>query len=147
MEKNKRLMSSTGSASLEGWVGTREEVKCIVLEQNMPFAFGCDSNITRFMYCTLLMNFCAPTVYVKLVSSPVIKHKRSEAWNPFFYLLLQGMFILAHASSSPSLSNRAISAFPRWGFCCLCSYNSPFQLRPCACIPPPMPSSVGAVGR
>ena len=84
MEKNERLMSSAGSASLASWLGTREEVKCIVLEQNMPFAFGCDSNIRRFMYHALLINFCAPTVYVKLVSSPVITHQRSEAWNPLF---------------------------------------------------------------
>lgn len=58
-----------------------------------------------------------------------------------FFLLLQGILILAHASSSPSLSDRAISTFSCWGCCCLCSYNSPFQLCPCACIPPPVLSS------
>lgn len=84
MEKNKRLMSGTGSASLASWAGTREEVKCIALEQNLPFAFGCDSNIIRFICCASLVNFCAPTVYVRLVSSPVFTHKRSEVWNPLF---------------------------------------------------------------
>lgn len=53
-------------------MGTTEEVKCITLEQNMPFAFGRDSDMISFIYHALLMNFCAPTVYVKLVSSPVI---------------------------------------------------------------------------
>lgn len=67
-------------------MGTREEVKCIVLEQNMPFAFGCDSNITRFMYCTSLMNFCAPTVYVKLVSSPSSNTSAQKHEILFFFL-------------------------------------------------------------
>ena len=72
-------MSSTESASLASGVGTSEEVKCIAWEQNVPFAFGCDSGVIRLIYCDLLLNFCAPTVYVKLESSPVVIYKGSEA--------------------------------------------------------------------
>lgn len=145
-DKNKRLMSGTGSASLASWVGTREEVKCIALEQNLPFAFGCDSNIIRFICCALLINFCAPTVYVKLVSCPVLTHKCPEAWNPLF---------------SPSAGDIHFSpcyqpSFPFWQshfyFLLLrlllpLLLHQPFQLCPSACSPPPVPSSLETVGR
>lgn len=72
MEKNKIPMRSIGSASLESGVGIKEEGKCIVLEQNIPFAFGHGLDTIRFVYHALLMSICAPAASVELVSSLVI---------------------------------------------------------------------------
>lgn len=144
MEKNKRLMSSTGSASLASWVGTREDVKCIALEQNVPFTFACDSNIKKgldVVLCSWISVHPQPTSNLCLSLS---WHTNAQKHEILSFSPPEGIFFLARASSPPSLT--AISAFCCWGCCCLCSYNSPFQRCPGASIPPE-PSPLGAVGR
>lgn len=89
-----------------------------------------------FCLCIVLCSWIS--VHLQSMSNlwfPLSSHTSAQKYEILSFLLLQRMVYWALVSSSPSISNRGVSSFSCWGCCCLCSYNSPFQLCPCACIP------------
>lgn len=91
------------------WVGTREEVKCIVLKQNMWFCLWLwfeynKADVPCFAHELLCTYYSLRQTSLPCHHTQVLRSMKSS-------LLLQGTFVLVHASSSPSLSSRAIFTF------------------------------------